>query len=338
MKEPQARGRNIPWSEFRPAISGEDWWVERLQELEKCIGGSPEDFTVDLALMATFNCCRFHADFPGNLLRACEAIGRGEACAGRSCCHVSPERWTRANEYVAAIQGWLKGVDPQTLVDEGDYDDENVASVYSMMGGKLTPSRETLFRRYLFVLVNRLKWATRFHLLGDASTGDPDLTFRSFDYEYLSHRGAPYSDLTADNPEIVELDRAIRDLPDGEQWIQRLDEPEQPLCQQRYLRHQDIKISSIGCGEWRGNTPGNERPGSYYKGLFEAYDSALLAWLDGRAPRDEASQRVSSRLGDVTPEKRELVRLFLLKPSYSATAYYWLKDLDRLANQRGRGY
>ena len=338
MKEALVQGRNIHWSEFRPAISGEDWWVERLQELETSIGGSPDSSTADLALMATFNCCRFHADFPGNLLRACEVIGRGEACAGRSCCHVSPERWARANEYVAAIQGRLRGVDPRTLADERHYNADNVAKVYSMMGGELTSAREALFRRYLFVLVNRLKWATRFHLLGDASMGDPDLIFRSFDQEYLSDGGAPYHDLTADSPEIVELDSAIRGLPDGELWIQRLDEPEQPLCQQRYLRHQDIKISSIGSGEWRGNTPENERPGSYYRELIEAYDIALQSWLDGRAPIDETSQRVSSRLGDVTPEKRELVRLFLLRPSYSTTAYYWLKDLDRPADQRGKGY
>jgi hypothetical protein len=338
MKEAIVQGSNIPWSEFHPAISGEDWWVERLQELEKGIGGSPDGSTLYLALMATFNCCRFHADFPRNLLRACEAIGRGKACAGRSCCHVSPGRWTSANEYVAAIQGRLRGVDPWTLADEGDYDAENVARFYSMMGGEVTPAREALFQRYLFVLVNRLKWATRFHLLGDASTGDTDLTFRSFDHEYLSQGGAPYYDLTTDSPEITELDRIIRGLPDGEKWIQKLDEPEQPLCQQRYLRHQDIKISSIGCGEWRGNLPVDDKPGSYYRGLFEAYDSALQSWLDGKAPRDEASQQVSSRLGDATPKKRELVRLFLLRPSYSSSAYYWLKDLDRLADQRGRGY
>lgn len=338
MEEPQVKGRNILWSEFQLAISGEGWWEERLQEFETGTGGTPDGSTLDLALMATFTCCRFHSAFPRNLLRACEAIGEGEACAGRGCCHVSPERWARANEYVAAIKGRLRGVDPRTLADDGGYDADNVSRVYSMMGGDVTPAREALFQRYLFVLVNRLKWATRFHLLGDPSTGDPDLTFRSFDYEYLSESGAPYHDLPLESLEIAELDRAIRRLPDGELWIRRLDEPEQPLCQQRYLRHQDIKISSIGCGEWRGNTPADERPGSYYMEMIAGYNSALQSWLDGKAPKDEMSQRVSLRLGNATPEKLELVRLFLLRPSYSATVYHWLKDLDRPADQRGRGY
>lgn len=331
------RGRNIPWDEFDEVVCRESWWIERVRRTESDLGYEMDGTMRDLALMASFNCCRFHADFPINILKACEAIGEGNPCAGRSCCHVSPEQWEKANEYVAAIQGRIMGRDPQSLAEEGNHDPSNISRVYAMMGERLTPTKEALFKRYLFVLINRLKWATNFNLLGDGSLGDSALTFRDFDDIYRLDDETHYYDLQKDSPQIEELDgKIVQGIRDGEVWISRLDAPEQPLCQQKYLRYQDIRISSLGCGEWRGAVPPGKMSKERVLGLIEAFDAALKAWSDGKAVKERVYDLIATKLGKATAEKRGLVRNFLLHPSYSA--YDWLKDLDRPKSKRGRGY
>jgi len=336
MDERFIEGRSIPWDELQGFLSGEDWWLEKVRELEKVTGY--DDNAFKLSMMATFNCCRYHADFPNNILRACEAIGEGEACAGRSCCHVRPERWRRANEYVAAIQGWLTGLKPRQIADERSHDEGSVSRVYSMLGHP-TPHMEALLSRYLFTLISRLKWATNFHALGDTFPGELDLLFRDYEALYLTEGDIPYHELTLESPEIAELDRIITsEIPDGEQWISRFDTPEQPLCHQRYLRHQDVKISSIGFGIWRGALPPNPMPREEVLDLIASYDEALRAWSKGGSLGSPAFKAVSSLLGAATPLKRVIVEQFMLYPPGSANAYYWLKELDRSEAERGRGY
>lgn len=332
-------GRNIPWEEFHSVICGEEWWIERVNKMKVSLGETSITSIRDLALMATFNCCWFHTDFPLNILKACEAIGEGKPRAGRSCCQVSPERWQRANEYVAAIQGRLRGCDPRSLAEEGNYDLDNISRVYSMMGERWTSAKEILFRRYLFVLINRLKWATNFHLLGDSSYGDPGLTFRNFE-EYHFNDETYYFDLTKDSPPIKELDRRIRrNVTDGEEWIRRLDTPEEPLCQQKYLRYQDIRISSIGCGKWRKALPPSTESKERFLRVMDAFDAALRAWCDGHVMKDSpVYELIALKLGEETSAKKEFVRHFLLQPPGSATHYYWLKDVDRPKLQQRRGY
>lgn len=336
MDERFIEGHSIPWAELQGFLSGENWWLEKVTELEKVTGY--DDDVLRLSMMATFNCCRYHTDFPGNLLRACEAIGEGAACAGRSCCHVSPERWRRANEYVAAIQGWLMGLRLRQVADDGNHDEGSVSRVYSMLG-RSTPHREALFRRYLFKLIRRLKWATNFHALGDASPGEPGLLFRDYGAFYLMEEDISYHELTVESPEIVELERIItHEIPDGEQWISRIDTPEQPLCHQRFLRHQDVKISSIGYGIWRGALPPNPMPREEVLSLIASYNETLKAWSAGGSLGSPAFKAVSSLLGEATHVKRAIVEHFMLYPPGSANAYYWLKDLDRPESERGRGY
>jgi hypothetical protein len=336
MDERFIEGRSIPWDELQGFLSGEDWWLEKVRGLEKVTGY--DDGVLRLSMMATFNCCRYHADFPNNLLRACEAIGEGEACAGKSCCHVRPERWRRANEYVAAIQGWLTGLKPQQIADDGSHDEGSVSRVYSMLG-RPTPHMEALLSRYLFTLISRLKWATNFHALGDTPPGELDLLFRDYEALYLTEGDVPYYELTVESPEIAELDLIItREIPDGEQWISQIDTPEQPLCHQRYLRHQDVKISSIGCGIWRGALPPNPMPREKVLGLITSFDEALRAWSTGGSLGSPAFKAVSSLLGEATPVKRAIVEQFMLYPLGSVNAYYWLKELDRPEAERDRGY
>lgn len=329
------RGRHVPWEELHEVVCREEWWIERIEAMEASLRKPVTHSMRDLALMATCNCCRFHTDFPLNLLTACEAIGMGYPRSGRSCCHISPARWQRANEYVAAIQGKLQGRDPQSLADDGKYDPETISKVYSLMGEELTSAQNLLFRRYLFVLINRLKWATNFHLLGDAAHGDPGLTFRSFN-EYRYDDDAYYFDLTKDSPLIKELDRRItRNIPDGEQWIRRLDTPEQPLCHIKYLRYQDIRISSIGCGQWRRALPFTAYSKERVLGLINAFDDALNAWCDRRPLKDNpVYDLIALKLGRHTATKRALIRHFLLK-SHEWSLYYWLKDLDKAIKNRG---
>jgi hypothetical protein len=236
---------------------------------------------------------------------------------------------------VAAIQGKLRGRDPHLLADDGNYDPDTVSRVYSMMGEGLSPAKDLLFRRYLFVLINRLKWATNFHLLGDATHGDPGLTFRSFN-EYRFNDDTSYFDLTTDSPLIKELDRRItRNIRDGEQWIRRLDNPEQPLCHIKYLRYQDIRISSIGCGQWRRALPLSAYSKERVLGLIAAFDDALKAWCDSRVlEKNPVYDQIACKLGTPTATKMLLIRHFLLQP-HEWSLYYWLKDLDRATKNRG---
>jgi hypothetical protein len=236
---------------------------------------------------------------------------------------------------VAAIQGKLQGRDPQSLTDDGNYDPDTVSRVYSMMGERLTPAQDLLFRRYLFVLINRLKWATNFHLLGDAAHGDPGLTFRSFN-EYRFNDETYYFDLTKDSPLIKELDQRItRNIPDGKQWIKRLDTPEQPLCHIKYLRYQDIRLSSIGSGQWRRALPLTAYSKERVLGLIAAFDDALNAWCDSRLLKDNpVYDLIAFKLGRATATKKALIRHFLLRP-HEWGLYYWLKDLDRATKSRG---
>jgi hypothetical protein len=329
------RGRHIPWEELHDVVCREEWWIERMEAMEASMRTPITRSMRDLAMMATCTCCRFHTDFPSNLLNACEAIGMGHPRPGRSCCHVSPARWQKANEYVAAIQGKLRGSAPKVLADDGNYDPDTVSRVYSMMGEQLTSAQNLLFRRYLFVLINRLKWATNFHLLGDAVHGDPGLTFRSFNEYHLCDE-TTYFDLTKDSPLIKELDQRItRNIPDGETWIRRLDTPEQPLCHIKYLRYQDIRISSIGYSQWRRALPLTPYSKERVLGLIDAFDDALKAWCDSRLLKDNPIyDQIAFKLGRPTATKKALIRHFLLRPQ-EWSQYYWLKDLDRTTKNRG---
>jgi len=338
------QGRNIPWGELHSFISGVEWWIKRINKMEVNLGKKNDESTERLALMATFNSCWYHVDFPANILKICEAIGTEKPNAGRSCCHVSPERWQKANEYVAAIQGKLKEIEPKSLADEKNYNLENISRIYSMMGEQLNQKKKLLFKHYLFVLINRLKWATNFHLLGDDSSDDPILTFRDFDNEYLFDKKIMYSDLTLNSPQIQDLDLEImQNISGGKRWLTRLDKDEQPLCHQKFLRYQDIKISSIGCGKWRGALSHNIMTKERFVKEFEDYEKVLKAWCVGHVIKgSQIYEMVNSRLGEVTPEKVEIVKNCLLQPPSDNISgyehYYWLKDLDRPINQKKRGY
>jgi hypothetical protein len=334
------QGRNIPWGELNSLISGTEWWVKIINRMEVNLGKKIDKSTKDLAMMASFNCCWYHTDFPTNILKTCEAIGTGKPKAGRSCCHVSPERWQNANEYVIAIQGKLKGITPKSLADEKNCNLKNISRIYSMMGEKLSDKTKLLFKHYLFVLINRLKWATNFHILGDESSDDPGLLFRDFDYEYLFENKIHYSDLTLNSPQIKNLDlEIVQNISDGKEWLARLNKDEQPLCHQKFLRYQDIKISSIGCGKWRGALLPYTMTKEWYQKEFEIYENVLKAWCAGKVIKgSHVYEMVNSRLGDPTPETVEIVKNCLLQPSRFYEHFYWLKDLDRPIDQQKRGY
>jgi len=340
MKIKCLQGRNIPWEELSSFISGTEWWVEKINRIEINLGKKIDKSTEELAMMTSFNCCWYHTDFPTNILKTCEAIGTGKPKAGRSCCHVSPERWQKANEYVAAIQGKLMEINLKTIADEKNYNFENLSRIYSMMGRQLNFKTKLLYKRYLFVLINRLKWATNFHLLGDDSSDDPPLTFRDFDDEYLYDDNIYYYNLTLNSPQIQNLDIEIeKKISEGRKWLARLDKDEQPLCHQKFLRYQDIKISSIGCGKWRGALSTYTMTKERYLKEFETYENILKAWCAGKIIKgSHVYEMVNSRLGDPTPETVEIVKNCLLQPSRFYEHFYWLKDLDKPINQKKRGY
>lgn len=168
---------------------------------------------------------------------------------------------------------------------------------------------------------------------------DSSTPVRNFDEEYRFNDETYYFDLTMDSAPIRELDRKIRrNLTDGEEWIRRLDTPEEPLCQQKYLRYQDIRISSIGCGKWRGALPPSTVSKEHFLSVIDGFDVALKAWCEDQALNNNpVYDLIASRLGEPTPAKKELVRHFFLQPG-SWKHYYWLKDVDRPKLQRGRGY
>jgi hypothetical protein len=334
------QGRNITWEEFSSFFSGVEWWVKRINKIEANLGKKIDKSTEKLAMMATFNCCWYHVDFPTNILKTCEAIGTERPNTGRSCCHVNPERWQKANEYVAAIQGKLMEIAPKSLADEKNYNLENISRIYSMMGQQLNHELKLLFKRYLFVLINRLKWVTNFHLIGDDSSEDPSLLFRDFDDEYQFDGKIHYSDLTLKSPQIQNLDIEItQNISGGKRWLARLDKDEQPLCHQKFLRYQDIKISSIGCGKWRGALLPNTLTKERFIKEFEVYEKVLKAWCVGHVIKgNHIYEMVNSRLGDPTPEKMVIVKNCLLHPPSGYEHFYWLKDLDRPIDERKRGY
>lgn len=329
------RGRHVPWEEVHAVVSQEAWWVERMDILTARLGGVVPRAVRDLALMAACTCCRVHADFPWNLISACEAIGLGHPRAGRCCGQVSPSRWQLAHEYVAAVRGKLQGRDPSAVAADGAFDPETVGRVYALMGDPLTTGQILLFQRYLVGLIQQLSEATSFNLLGDATHGDPGLTFRHFPAYRFTHDAA-YLDLTPASPLLTELDkRILQHVLDGATWIQRLVAADRPLCHVKYFRYQDLRISSIGCGQWRGAVPLTPYAKERVLGLIATFDGALTAWCDSRPlTENPVYDLVAFKLGPPTATKRALVRLFLLPPP-DESLYARLKVLDRATPHRG---
>ena len=149
-----------------------------------------------------------------------------------------------------------------------------------------------------------------------------------------------YSDLTLNSPQIKKLDiEIVQNISDGKEWLARLNKDEQPLCHQKFLRYQDIKISSIGCDKWRGTLPPYTMTKERYLKEFETYENVLKAWCAGKVIKgSHVYEMVNSKLGDPTTETVEIVKNCLLQPSRFYEHFVWLKDLDRPIDQKKRGY
>ena len=111
---------------------------------------------------------------------------------------------------------------------------------------------------------------------------------------------------------------------DAEDLLAHLLEQSRPLCAQRFLRHQDIRLASIGALRWRGHLPPDDTPRDYWERLFRAAGDGIGSWLDGTQPSTDLARRTHQAEGDPTPRKRDLVTTFLAVPPQSSVFFDWL--------------
>jgi hypothetical protein len=265
--------------------------------------GTLSSKALDLRTLVDF-CCIWRYDYPGIIVRICEAVGATGPVFARCHYQVDSKRRSVLVAYASAMKGWLSGQSLEAAA--GALDKEHspvVETVYRLLG-----TRDDI----KVLLVER-------SLLGLAS--------RSIDCSY-------WGKADEDNSVSLSPYRAA-ELPDDwrtrmrtlhEEIYQRLGSGgidflcevggTEPACHFKFLRRLEILLSSIGCLRWRGAVPPKDSRVSGRRQLTGHYLDALRAYWDEVPSRDRhhkdkewkaTEERIFSALGDIDTLKQWLV-------------------------------
>ena len=262
-----------------------------------------------------------HYTFPRPVLRICEAIG-AEKCPEFVCgCYTADsERKILMSYYVYCLDAWLKNAPLEIAAAELAMRDDLgrdwtqiIAAIYDALGA---PSRQKvlLVRR----LVHRLRWWIKTLVWSDDKRDRYMLDVYSGDVRGNTHWGTygnpPFGDpwpVEVELPEMKELAEQIREtVPDGEGILIGIEETW--LCAPKVFRYLEKLIVEIGTLR-SGSTPSDQvsilqcedtypNTASYQK-WYASFMSSLTAWLEG-------DREAVAELGDVTPVKHWLARIF----------------------------
>jgi hypothetical protein len=192
----------------RPAPQN-DPEMHRLLELEASLSPLPNwarGVTQQIARLSPFGWA-----MPYCVEAICQNIGAGDPEAARpsAFCHIGQHRLQLMTDYAICLEGWLKGLSPETTAARtsetslGWRDWEFIAGRIHDALGKPGPNKATLVRRLLAKLRFWLR-ASRIPQLENARAGE---------YVAVNHE-----------PELADLDRQIRQtVPHADRWLELIE-------------------------------------------------------------------------------------------------------------------
>jgi len=304
--------------EFAQAmLESDEGFAERVRSFEDAFGKADPDTLAVMAQASYF--CWFEVEYERDYVEVCRAIGSGKPTSLFLCRQVTPGRWAEMNSYVVGVQRWL-GSD--ALLPEA-VDVDKISQIMQWLGER-SPPKEALAELFLCHLTTDL---LRLGLAKLSGVDDPDEgAYVDFTRWYHGTDGTPLAPESREEL-INDLKRRVRQemarAPnDAEELVTSILRVSQPACQHRFSRYQDIKITSIGALEWRGNVPPDtEVPRLAAAQWFER--ASLEGWLQGLPPRTDLAEKLYDALGTPTERKKSLVRDCLCGPPHGA--WHWLQ-------------
>lgn len=292
---------------------------ERVERYQSQFGPADQETLAVMAQASYF--CWFHAEYEGDYVRVCRAIGAGAPTSLYLCRQVPPRRWTEMNGYVVGVQRWL-GIDEPVPSDLPAGLTDDIARWL----GQSTPVKRVLAALYVTHLIADLLRVSLSRL------GQPDAAVQPIyaDYAtwYVTPDGRPLSSATLaerkrDLAHQVRSHPALPQSVAGE-LVSGLLGASQPACHHRFSRYQDIRISSIGALRWRGSVPPDDRaPRGAAAQWFE--QASLEGWLEDIPPTTPLKKQLYAALGAASPRKRALVLGFFCGPP-DGGFFAWLQE------------
>ncbi len=232
------------------------------------------------------------------LLALCKAIGEKRPAPieiGHKS-SVTADRWAHIWSYYLSLREWLSDMPSHrraytALLSRSDPHDEVRQHVRAMLG-----ERDELRE----LRVERLCLHMEFWLDGLPGEGFPrktalDAAAAAIDAEI--ERLAP-----GDEFEAAERGFSHR--------MQLADNGQLHACHQKLFRRDDIIISSIGCGNWRGVMPYRGTDGCDRADTLDTYLGPIDAWIADAEPPDTEDTELTAEIGDLLGE-RDDTRVFL---------------------------
>jgi len=299
-----------------------------------------------------------HYLFPRGFLETVSAIGsKSPPSIVHSCFMVENERKGQAMDYCLCLDAWLAGAQTEAVASELMTLGYRKIDWYSVCGdlwkilGEHTELKDLLIERFLHSIRHSIK----------ATVWDDDIASRFCRDEYLGNYaekdgfggyGNPTFPIHGFNegasPRVKRIEKRIAEIcakgstwhSDWKPWI------EWWLCAPKSFRFLERKLWEVG--KLRLAEKGEEIPGflsceDTYPNQDEAsvwwrsFSLALKGWCLGSPESGGIADEVNKRLGEATPVKRWLVRLFLRKLEMLVANGEQLSQLVRADHGHKRG-
>ena len=310
--------------------------LREIVTMEQELGPVPEWAQQIVERSIHFACPCGHYLFPQPYLEAVSAIGsQTPPTLVHGCFTVERERKKHLMDYCLCLDAWLTGAPPDAPARElmalgyRTMDWHTVCTDLWETLGEHTELKDLLIERFLHLLRNWIKFAVwdddlasefgRDQYLGTLSeTGDTRNPAKI--HCYIEHPAPGFYEKAS--PRVQRLDARIAELhPEGLPWDEKWG-PEWWLCAPKAFRFLERTLWTFGRGrppEDGGEVPGFLQCEDTYPNHEEAAEwwrsfcTALEGWWRERPERGAVADEVNQRLGESTPVKRWLVRLFLRK-------------------------
>jgi hypothetical protein len=334
---------------YERSISSRCWWftpydggqwndlirtddeLRQIVEMETALDSVPQWARQIVERSINSACPCGHYLFPLPYLEVLDAIGsRMPPTFVHSCFTVERERKRHAQDYALCLDAWLAGAPPEAPARElsalgyRQIDWHTVCDDLWQTLGERTQVKELLVERIL----HGIRWAIKFTFWDD----DPASAFGRDQYlgnyartdDQISIDGyydRPPFDYERASPRLQRLEARLAEVcPDWKTWRGQLGE--WWLCAPKSFRFLERILWSIG--RRRPLRPADRVPGflrceDTYPNQddaatwWTAFCAALDGWWRGQLTSDEVAQDIGRRLGEPTPIRRWLVRLFLRK-------------------------
>jgi len=265
-----------------------------------------------------------HYLFPLPFLEILSAVGAESADRFRiSCYAVQPERKQEMMDYCLCLDAWLAGVEPQVPARELDavgYRRRHWQTICRDLWralGERNETRELQVEEYLASLRHAIKAS---HWTDDGAGSQ----FGRDQYlgEYVAYESGGKGYERGTDPRAARRRARLAELCPNWESFSHVDRGHWWLCGPKAFRFLERDLWAIGQG--RPLQPGDHVPGflqceDTYPNQDEApawwqsFLPALDGWWQGQPDKSPVAEDVGQRLGEPTPVKRWLVRLFLKK-------------------------